>query len=73
MRFRHDLFVYGATEMNANDCLPHFYPSPILSDRQWCRVVNALWEKNTKADSAIAQNLERQIAEKRRRVSTGPQ
>jgi hypothetical protein len=53
--------------MNANDCIPHLYPSPMLSDFQWCRVVNALFARNTKADTAIAMNLTRQLEEARER------
>lgn len=57
--------------MNANDCIPHLFPSPTLSDLQWCRVVNALLARNTAVDRRLAMDLTRQIEKVRERSVPG--
>ena len=51
--------------MNANDCIPYWYPKLRLSDKQWCRVINALLSSPGQAERSLAWNLTRQIEDKR--------
>lgn len=44
---------------------PNFYPTPLLSDIQWERVVRALALQRTKIDNAILERLDRQLQLKR--------
>lgn len=46
---------------------PHFYPDVRLPDRQWERVIAALFLRNTKADAAVLSSIEDQIQEARRK------
>jgi hypothetical protein len=43
------------------------YPSPILSDKRWERVITVLERSGTKLDMTIAANLQRQVLTTRRR------
>lgn len=43
------------------------YPSVLLGDGQWERVIHALWQRNTKADAALALRITKQVEKTRAR------